>query len=138
MARSANVKKVEAPVAVAPVATPERKIIHRRRRTQEELQAVLENQLQKQLEKAEALRRRIEALNNAKFSTIIVLSKAIPDVKGQLGEEYVVTPEFLVGMAAHIRAELDAGKANYEEIVALGAKHISKPAEELLRIARRK
>ncbi len=132
MARNVSVKK-----KVAPAPAPEREIIHRRRRTQDELQAVLEEQLKRQLEKADSIRRRIESLNKAKFSTIIVLSKAIPDVKTQLGEDYVVTPEFLVGMAAAIRKELDAGDANYGKIVALGEKHISKSSEEMLRIARR-
>jgi hypothetical protein len=122
----------------AAVAEAPRKVIYRNRRTQEELHAALEAPLQKQLERAEMIRKKIASLDNARFSTIAVLSKALPDFKQQIGEEYVVTPEFLVGVAVYMRQQLDGRQSQYDDLVALGEQHISKPAEELLQMVRRR
>lgn len=122
----------------AAVAEAPRKVIHRNRRTQEELHAALEAQLQKQLEKAALIRKKIESLDNARFSTIAVLSKALPDFKLQVGEELVVTPEFLVGTAVYLRREMDAKRVTYDDVISFGEQHISKPAEELLQMVRRR
>jgi hypothetical protein len=124
--------------AAAKVAEQPRKIIHRNRRTQEELHAALEAQLQKQLERAEMIRKKIESLDNARFSTIAVLSKALPDFKREAGEDVVVTPEFLVGTAVYLRKAMNEKRAAYDDVVALGRQHISKPAEELLQMVRRR
>lgn len=124
--------------AVVKDAKPERKVIHRNRRTQEELHAALEAQLQKQLDKAEEIRKRIESLDNARFSTNAVLSKAIPDVKRIFGEGVVVTPEFLVGMASAVCDQMQDGELQYDDLVALGEKHISRPSQELLHLVRRR